>query len=150
MKRILVLSSLLFGLSFTAPANADKHHIMTIYKNPYCGCCTGWAEAMSKAGYSVKTIDLEDISHIKKQSSVTTELAACHTAIFGDYIIEGHVPLEAIEKLMSEKPDIRGIAVPGMPQGSLGMGYDPKAKFNVFAFSQDLKQKPTLFYQAGK
>ncbi len=147
--KILSLGILFAGFAFSNLASADEHNFMTVYKTPYCGCCTGWAEAMSKAGYSVKIIDLEDLSEIKQLSSVTDELAGCHTAVFGKYILEGHVPLEAIDKLISEKPDIRGIAAPGMPAGSLGMGYDENARYDVYAFSEDMSQKPTLFYQAG-
>ncbi len=149
--RILKILSLISVLAvFSSQINAAENKEMTIYKSPYCGCCTGWGEAMKKAGFSVKTINIEDLSEIKMQSSVTEELAGCHTAILGKYILEGHVPLEAIEKLMSEKPDVRGIAAPGMPAGSLGMGYDKDAKYNVYSFSADISQKPTLFYEAGK
>lgn len=148
--KTLSLAGIFVSFIFTAQVNAAENKEMTIYKSPYCGCCTGWGEAMSKAGFSIKTIDIENLSKIKTQSSVTDELAGCHTAIFGDYILEGHVPLEAIEKLMSEKPDIRGIAAPGMPQGSLGMGYDKDAKYNVYSFSSDITQKPILFYEVGK
>ncbi len=144
------LSILFIGFGAITQANAGEHNFMTVYKTPYCGCCTGWAEAIAKAGFSVKMIDLEYLDDIKKQSSVTDELAGCHTAVFGKYIIEGHVPLEAIEKLIKEQPDIRGIAAPGMPAGSLGMGYDKTAKYNIYAFSADVNQTPTLFYQAGK
>lgn len=150
ISKILSLGILFVGFGFSANANANEHNLITVYKTPYCGCCTGWAEAVAKAGYSVKTIDLEDLEEIKLQSSVTDELAGCHTAIFGDYILEGHVPLEAIDKLIEEKPDIRGIAAPGMPAGSLGMGYDPNARYDVYAFKADMSQRPTLFYQVGQ
>ena len=147
--KTLSLAIMLVGFTTISQANADEHNLITVYKTPYCGCCGGWAKAVAKAGFSIKVIDLEDLEDIKKQSSVTDELAGCHTAIFGDYILEGHVPLEAIDKLMSEKPDIRRIAAPGMPAGSLGMGYDKDAKYNVYAFSADVTKTPTLFYQAG-
>ncbi len=136
-------------LNIVTVANADEYKSMTVYKTPWCGCCEGWAKAMEKAGYSVKTVDLDDLSKIKKQSSVTQELAGCHTAVLGDYIIEGHVPLEAIDKLLELMPNIKGIAAPGMPAGSLGMGYDKNAKYDVLAFTSDVTKKPTLFYQAG-
>ena len=96
---------------------------------------------------------MEDLSFIKQQASVPEELEACHTAIIGSerkYVLEGHVPLEAIEKLMSEKPDIRGIATPGMPTGSLGMNHDPKAKYTVYGYSGNGEEKPTVFYEAGQ
>lgn len=147
--KTLSLGILFAGFAFSNLANADEHNFMTVYKTPYCGCCTGWAEAMSKAGFSVKVIDLEDLENIKKLASVTDELAGCHTAVFGKYILEGHVPLEAINKLIAEQPDIRGLATPGMPAGSLGMGYDESARYDVLAFSADIAQEPTMFYQVG-
>ena len=105
---------------------------------------------MVKAGYSVETKNLEDLQMIKRQAGVPTGLAACHTAVLGKYVIEGHVPLEAIKKLHEEKPDIRGIAVAGMPGGSLGMGYNPKARYDVMSFTFSKTEKPKLFYEAGK
>ncbi len=147
--KLLGLSLLFVSFAFAAQAGENEQSEIIVYKTPYCGCCGAWAEEVAKAGYSVKTVDLEDLEAIKKQASVTDELAGCHTAVFGDYILEGHVPLEAIEKLIKEQPKIRGIAAPGMPAGSLGMGYDKNAKYNVYAFSSDITKKPTLFYQAG-
>ncbi len=147
--KVFLVGVFIAGFNFATAAIAEEYKSMTVYKTPWCGCCEGWAKAMKKAGYSVKTIDLEDLSEIKKQASVTEELAGCHTAILGDYVIEGHVPLEAIDKLLELMPDIKGIAAPGMPAGSLGMGYDKNAKYDILAFSSDVTKKPTLFYQAG-
>ncbi|MEO4044956.1 DUF411 domain-containing protein [Hoeflea sp. CAU 1731] len=96
---------------------------------------------------------MEDLSSIKKQAGVPAKLEACHTAAIGGdrkYVLEGHVPLAAISKLMTEQPDIRGISTPGMPMGSLGMGEDPQAKYDVLAFTGKTGETPTLFYQAGK
>ncbi len=154
MNKILSLAILLSGFGFSINANANEQNEMIVYKTPYCGCCTGWAEAVAKAGYKVKAINVEDLTEIKQQANVTDELAGCHTTFFttdfGEYILEGHVPLQAIDKLLKEKPDIRGIAAPGMPAGSLGMGYDPNARYNIYAFSADMNKKPILFYQAGQ
>lgn len=148
--KLLPFAALVLGLSFAGQANSEEHNFMTVYKTPWCGCCSAWADKMKDAGYKVETVDLEDLSAIKKQASVTDELAGCHTAIFGTYILEGHVPLQAIDKLMSERPEIRGLSAPGMPMGSLGMGYDKDAKYTVFAFMADTKLKPTVFYKAGE
>ena len=108
-------------------AQADDVKKMTVYKTPWCGCCKVWTQAMKKAGSTIEIQDMEDLALIKRQAGVPRQLEACHTAVLGQYIIEGHVPLEAVNKLHQEQPAIRGIAVAGMPQGSLGMGYDPKA-----------------------
>lgn len=127
---------------------------LTVYKTPWCGCCQVWVDAMQSAGYAVKIHDLQDLTQVKRQAGVSGELEACHTAVLDDsgrkYVLEGHVPVQAVEKLMTERPDIRGIAVPGMPSGSLGMGYDEKARYDVYAFTGAASEKPVVFYEAGK
>ncbi len=144
------IATLVLGLGLASPAISAENNEMTVFKNPSCGCCGSWADAMRQAGYQVNIVNMDDLSAVKKQASVTNELAGCHTAVFGKYILEGHVPLQAIDKLMSERPDIRGISTPGMPMGSLGMGYDKTAKYTVYAFNADTTIKPTVFYKAGE
>lgn len=123
--------------------------LVTVYKSPSCGCCESWSKALQQAGYTVERRDMENLSAVKKIAGVPADLEACHTARIGNYFVEGHVPLEAIAKLMSERPDIAGIAVPGMPQGSLGMGDDPAARYEVYAVSKTAGNKPQLFYRVG-
>ncbi|RLQ87355.1 DUF411 domain-containing protein [Notoacmeibacter ruber] len=126
---------------------------MSVYKTPWCGCCEAWVEAMKDAGYAVTVQDLEDLTQIKKQAEVSPDLEGCHTAVLDgerQYVLEGHVPLDAIDKLLREEPDMRGIAAPGMPAGSLGMGDDSDAEYNVYAFTGSSADTPQLFYQAGR
>lgn len=140
-----------FGNAHARTAEPDK--FITVFKTPSCGCCQLWADEMIAAGYTVETRDREDLSPIKRQAGVTDDLAACHTAVIGRarrYVLEGHVPLQAVEKLMRETPDIAGIAVPGMPAGSLGMGYDPDARYDVYAFSRPGGEPPSLFLRMGR
>lgn len=150
----IALASWFLGNMLVLPAHAaeagDKH--VTVFKTPWCGCCQAWVEAIEKAGFKVETKDIEDLSSIKRQAGINKALEACHTAFLGGdriYVLEGHVPLEAMEKLISERPDIRGISTPGMPMGSLGMGYDPKSQYKVLAFTGRPGDKPTVFYEAG-
>lgn len=121
---------------------------MTVYKTPWCGCCHAWAEAVEKAEYQVSIVDLEDLPAIRKQAGVPAEMEGCHIAAVEGYFLEGHVPLEAIGKLLSERPDVAGLAVPGMPQGSLGMGDDPSASYEVYAVSRT-SEAPRVFYSVG-
>ncbi|PDT10206.1 DUF411 domain-containing protein [Rhizobium sp. M1] len=106
---------------------------MTIYKDPTCGCCQAWAKAMAAAGYSVDVRDTGDLATIKARLSVPADMEGCHTAVVEEYYLEGHVPLEAVQRLLRERPSLRGLAVPGMPPGSLGMGDDPQASYDVYA-----------------
>ncbi|BCH30173.1 metal-binding protein [Mesorhizobium sp. L-8-10] len=140
---------LMIAFQLAVAGGAIAGELVTVYKSPFCGCCESWSEALQGAGYTVERHDMEDLSDIKKTAGVPADLEACHTARIGDYFVEGHVPLEAIAKLMSERPDIAGIAVPGMPQGSLGMGDDPAARYEVYAISKTPGEKPQLFYRVG-
>ncbi len=148
LKTLVVATALVTAVS--GNLNAQEVREMTVYKNPWCGCCKVWADAMKAAGYKIKTVDLEDLTVIKRQASVPEQLNSCHTVSYGKYVLEGHVPLDDIRKLEREKPDIRGIGVAGMPEGSLGMGYDLNARYDVMAFTHIPSKLPTLFYEAGK
>ncbi|MBY4610877.1 DUF411 domain-containing protein [Rhizobium sp. 9T] len=106
---------------------------MTVYKDPACGCCHEWSKAMAAAGFSVDARDTDDLAAVKARLGVPSFLEGCHTAVVGDYYLEGHVPLTAVQRLLLERPALRGLAVPGMPSGSLGMGDDLQASYDVYA-----------------
>ena len=110
---------------------------MVVYKDPNCSCCNAWADAMKKAGFLVKVENVDDLDAVKKRFAVPADLQGCHTAVVAGYYIEGHVPLEEVTRLLTEKPDVAGLAVPGMPAGSLGMGDDPGASYDVIAIGKD-------------
>ena len=119
--------------------------VLEVYKTPWCGCCTAWAEAFRAAGYDVQLTDMEDLTDVRKDAGIADDLEGCHTAEIEGYFVEGHVPLEAVAKLLEERPAIRGLAVPGMPSGSLGMGDDPEATYDVIAVNAD---GPTSVYMS--
>lgn len=120
----------LFGLAALAaglPARAQSLPTIVVSKDPGCGCCGAWVGHLALAGYDVKIIDTRDMQSVKERLGVPEDLAACHTAQASGYVIEGHVPLAAIERLLREKPVATGIAVAGMPAGSPGMeGGEPQ------------------------
>lgn len=110
---------------------------MTVYRDPSCGCCEAWAQIAEDAGYQVTLLDDNNMTAVKQRLGVPGELASCHTAVVDDYVVEGHVPLNQVDRLLRERPtDIRGIAVPGMPIGSPGMEVpDGRTEpFQVIAF----------------
>jgi len=122
--------------SFENVNNFDEEII--IYKSSTCGCCELYADYFKRNGNSnVKIISAENIEGIKKKYGVPSQVESCHTVIIGDYFVEGHVPLEAIEKLLQEKPDIKGIGIPGMPSGSPGMPGGKKESFVIYAVNND-------------
>lgn len=121
---------------------------MHVTKSPSCGCCTAWVALAREEGYEVEITDTRDYVGPKREAGVPDKLWACHTATIDGYVIEGHVPFAAIEKLLSERPEITGIAVPGMPAGSPGMGNDPTARYDVVPFGGSASAGE-VFYRAG-
>lgn len=149
MKRRTFLGTIALSLLVPGVVRAAGKAI-TVYKNPWCDCCDGWADAMRKAGYSMTTVDMDDLSPIRKKAGVPAAMEGCHSAEIDGYFLEGHVPPEAVGRLLSERPGIAGLSVPGMPVGSPGMGDDPRAKYEVFAVSRDASVPPVVYYRAGK
>lgn len=109
---------------------------LTMYKNPSCGCCQGWAEYMQGQGWKTKIIDVDEIELIKRRHNVPARMESCHTALIDGYVVEGHVPVAAIDKLLKERPRATGLSAPGMPQGSPGMSGTPEP-FVVYLFGPD-------------
>lgn len=94
---------------------------MVVTKDPSCGCCTAWVKHVRAAGFDVDVLESPEVNRLKTRLGVPEALASCHTAEIGGYVIEGHVPPALIKRLLAEKPDGKGLAVPGMPVGSPGM-----------------------------
>ena len=133
MKKI---QTLLLSLSlFSAGAFAAE---MTLYKSPYCGCCSAWAEQIKEAGFDVIVVEQANNSQIRQEHGITPELMSCHTANIGGYVLEGHVPVADIKRLLKEKPAISGLAVPGMPASSPGMNVPGNSDpYQVIAFTKE-------------
>jgi hypothetical protein len=97
---------------------------MVVYSSPTCGCCGDWVGYVEQHGYTVAVENVQDITIVKEEHNIPQRAWSCHTALVDGYVVEGHVPIEDIERLLSERPDVAGIAVPGMPVGSPGMEID--------------------------
>ena len=104
-----------------------------VYKSPTCTCCHEWESYLTENGYVVHSIPTADMAEIKEQMGVPEAAWSCHTAVIDGYVVEGHVPIEAITDLLSSRPEIDGIALPGMPSGSPGMPGEKAAPFQVLA-----------------
>ncbi|EFO30590.1 metal-binding protein [Roseibium sp. TrichSKD4] len=147
----LVAAALLISGASLADDNGSKGR-MTVYKTPWCGCCTAWSERMEAEGYRVVVHNMEDLTPIRQQAGVPDDMQGCHTAVVEmgkKYVVEGHVPPAAISKMLDDQPDIRGIAVPGMPAGSVGMGERPDARYTVFSLAGKSGAKPQPFMEFG-
>ena len=140
MKRrefIIALTAAAFLPSRSAFGATDGD-VMTVYKDPNCGCCTLWAEAYKKAGYRVEVVKERDLISLKTKLGVPLDIQGCHTAVYRGQFLEGHVPLEAA-RMLESRSDLAGLVVPGMPAGSLGMGDDPSASYDVIGVGKDGK-----------
>ena len=146
---ILILSvSLFYSFNFiedkkNALANIDNKKLsVEVFKTPSCGCCYGYVLFLEKEKFNVKQTDMRSLHSIKQKYNIPLEMQSCHTTIIGRYFIEGHVPLEAVNKLLKEQPDIDGIALPGMPIGTPGM---PGKKEEPFVVYQLIDGKFSIF-----
>lgn len=145
-----LLGALVFGFLFFSGSllgsSSDgvlAEHAVTLYKSPTCGCCKKYGAYLEERGDAdVDNVDQMNMTPIKQEYGVPRALESCHTSIIGDYVVEGHVPLEAVEKLLREQPDIRGIALPDMPYGSPGMNGLKTERFQIFAIQNDGTYKP--------
>lgn len=109
--------------------------IVEIYHSPTCGCCENYEEYLKTNGFEVKSIELVDLENIKDDFGIPRNARSCHTVKIGKYFVEGHVPIEAIKKLLDEQPEIDGIALPGMPPGSPGMPGIKTQPFVIYSIS---------------
>ncbi|MFH1667455.1 MAG: DUF411 domain-containing protein [Candidatus Komeilibacteria bacterium] len=134
---ILVVAGWFWFSKDTGEAIADDSMKVTVYKSPSCGCCVNYIALLRGEGYDVEVIETEDMTKIKQQYGVPREMESCHTSIFGDYVVEGHMPFEVITKMLEEQPDIKGIALPNMPAGSPGMPGAKREPFTVYTLNDN-------------
>lgn len=133
---LAVAGAVPLALAVPGSLRAESLPLVTVTKDPSCGCCDGWAEHIEAAGFPVKVIESNDMSGLKQRLGVPAHLASCHTAEVDGYVIEGHVPAVALRRLLAERPKAIGLAVPGMPAGSPGMdfpGVEPEI-YEAFLF----------------
>jgi len=139
------------GLAMAYPHGQAKGTAVDVqvYKQPGCGCCELWAQHMRKAGFRVTVAEAQDVDAMKRQHGIPVNLRSCHTSLVGGYKVEGHVPVDVVKRLLTEKPAVSGIAVPGMPIGSPGMEAGSRVEpYNVFAF--DAQGRQPVFASVNK
>lgn len=140
MKKVIIISLLLSLMIVIAGCSSAAKtgetvaggETITVYKDKNCGCCANYAAGLKREGFNVEVINSDNMNAIKTKYNIPMSMQSCHTSVIGDYFIEGHIPYEAVIKLLTEKPDMDGIAMPGMPSGSPGM---PGAKLAPFEIS---------------
>ena len=132
-RRCVLIAGAASMLSFGA-LSAAAEPVITVHRDPNCGCCLGWVQHLQKAGFPTKVLETKDLDAVKTRLGVPDDLAACHTAEVSGYVIEGHVPAAALKRFLSEKQNAAGLAVPGMPIGSPGMEGGTPEPYEVVLF----------------
>lgn len=134
------------------PALAQAGTAIHVYKGRGCGCCTAWVDILKAEGFAptTETLHPAQLVQLKLSKGVPQKLSACHTAVIDGYLVEGHVPVADIRRLISEKPDALGIAVPEMPYGSPGMGPESEREaYDVILFRKDKTTEIFTRYEAA-
>lgn len=144
----VVLAAVVSGslLATAPPAASQELPEVTVYKDPNCGCCSLWVEHMERAGFTVTATNTTDMPALRARHGVPSHVQSCHTAIVDGFVVEGHVPADDVKRLLTSRPQVKGIAVPGMPLGSPGMDQGPvRHAYSVVTF--DEAGRTTVFAQ---
>jgi len=148
MKKILGLASLgTIGAATVLATSLNAAPLVapevTLYKNPQCGCCENYADYLRENGFTVEVVPTQDLAQISRDAGISDDFQGCHTAFLGDYVVSGHVPIDVIDRLLEERPEIAGVTLPGMPMGSPGMGGAKQAPFEIYAIEEGVN--PTVY-----
>jgi len=143
MKKRLFLRLLAAGALSTQLSAYAAATVVEVYKSESCGCCTKWVRHLEQNGFSVKAKNVANPSDYRGKSGIPNELGSCHTGLAEGYALEGHVPAAQIKRLLAEKPEARGLAVPAMPMGSPGMEGPTKHPYRVLLV--DARGKHTVY-----
>jgi len=128
-------------ISSNAKPLADRRNV-TLYKNPECQCCEGYADYLRHNGFEVKVIPTNDLTIMGEKYGIPDSLQPCHLSLMAGYVVGGHIPIEVIDRLLSEKPQITGISLPGMPPGTPGMPGQKPGPLTIY----EIGQRPPKVY----
>jgi hypothetical protein len=143
MQRRSLLLGTLVVLALPSAGRAEPIKA-TLYKNPQCSCCEAYAAYLEQNGFKVEVKPTNDLTQISADAGVPANLQGCHTMFVANYVVDGLVPVEIVNKLLTEKPAIAGITLAGMPTGAPGMGGDKDGPWTIYAFTKDGKD-PTVY-----
>jgi len=135
----LVLIGASLGLVYTLSSTPAQAAEFTLYKNPQCLCCEGYAEYLRENGHTVMVKPTHQLVPMSRDAGIPGNLQGCHLAFVDDYVVSGHVPVGTIDRLLSERPDIKGITLPGMPAGSPGMTGTRTRPFKIYEVGEETK-----------
>lgn len=133
-----IIASVTFGLILFGGERAGTALAATVHKSPQCGCCVQYIAYLRSHGVKVDVETTDEMQSVKDEYGVPHDMQSCHTTIIGGYFIEGHVPFDAVSKLLAENPAIDGIALPNMPAGSPGMPGIKDGLFDIYQVSEEV------------
>lgn len=141
-RSILPVVGIVMALA-VSPANSTERPPATLYKNPQCTCCEQYANYLRDNGFTVKVVPTHDLSLIRRQAGIDIpeKLEGCHTMLIDKYVVDGHVPLKTLDRLLTERPEIRGVSLPGMPMGSPGMTGRKTEPFTIYEIGNDAEPR---------
>jgi hypothetical protein len=139
VRRIVLLAGALTGVVIAASVwnSVTAHGQIIVHKSPTCECCGRWVAQLRQEGFDVTVHETQDLGAVKQRLHVPAHLGSCHTSTVGSYVLEGHVPVVALTRLLGEGPAVAGIAVAGMPAGAPGMESLSPVPYDVLAFDRD-------------
>lgn len=143
MTRAIFTALLLaFAAAFSSLVSAGDKPAATLYKNPQCGCCEGYAEYLRANGYTVDVKPTHELTPMSRAAGIPDDFQGCHLTYIDDYVVSGHVPVATVNRLLAERPAIKGITLPGMPMGSPGMNGVKQEPFTIYSVGPD---RPTVY-----
>jgi len=138
-------AALIGGATGVIPLNAEPAPTrgeVTLYKNPQCGCCEGYADYLRDNGFKVAAVSTNDLTLMGQKYGIPDDLAPCHISLIGGYVVGGHIPLEVVNRLLSEKPQITGISLAGRPEGTPGMPGEKPGLLQIY----EIRKGPPKVY----
>ena len=151
MKKLFIGVVAVAALSLAGFAAAQRTApTVEVFKSATCGCCVNWVKHLEANGFRTRVTDVEDMTTVKAKYGVPGRLSSCHTGVVNGYVLEGHVPAADVHRLLSDRPAVAGVAVPGMPIGSPGMEVpgNPVQRYDVLTF--DKQGQTTVFASYGR
>ncbi len=131
----LTLAAFLLAVAALTPAHAPAQEAQLV-RSPSCGCCADYADYLRENGFEVSVTETGDLGTVNREAGIPDRLRSCHVMHVDGYAVSGHVPVDVVRRLLDQRPDIRGITLPGMPAGSPGMGGAKSAPFTVYGFDE--------------
>ncbi|RMD62836.1 MAG: DUF411 domain-containing protein [Alphaproteobacteria bacterium] len=137
-KLIIAIASAaaLGGGTYLATGTNAAAEEVTLYKNPQCGCCENYADYLRDNGFTVTVKPTHELVPMSREAGIPDDFQGCHLAFIENYVVSGHVPVDTVNRLLTERPDIKGVTLPGMPMGSPGMNGVKRQPFTVYEIGE--------------